>query len=85
MRANELKEILSRRPFRPIRLLITSGETVDIRHPEQAMVWGGTVAFGIGPKPDVVEHIGWYNLIHVVKVISLDAVRKRRRRKKRAI
>ena len=38
MRADELRELLDRRPFEPIRLHISSGQTVDIKHPEMAFV-----------------------------------------------
>ncbi len=82
MRADELKAILGRRPFLPVRLLITSGEHYDVRHPEQVMVWAGSVVFAIGPKLGVPEQIGYYSLIHVVKVIPLDAIRRRKRRRR---
>lgn len=38
MRAEELKALLDRRPFQPIRLQISSGEIVDVLHPEMAIV-----------------------------------------------
>ena len=38
MRPDELRQILERRPVEPIRLHITSGQTVDNNHPERAVV-----------------------------------------------
>ena len=78
MRFDDFKEILGRRPFRPVRIYITSGETVDVRHPEQLVVSRSAFAFAVGPRKDVIEEIGWYSLIHVVKIIELSALRGRR-------
>ncbi len=82
MRANDFRKFLDHRPFEPIRVLISSGQTVDIRHPEQAMVARSMFVFATGPRREVVEDFGWYNLIHVVKIVPLIALGRRRTRRK---
>ena len=82
MRFDDFKDILGRKPFRPVRIYITSGETVDIRHPEQVFVTRSAFAFAIGPRVGVIEEIGWYSLIHVVKIVPLSTVRGRRSRRR---
>ncbi len=80
MRAEELVSLLHRRPFRPMRLHITSGEHVDIRHPEMALVSRSLVAVGLAGRGMVADHFVWYNLIHVVKISPLNGNGHRRKR-----
>ncbi|MFQ5805198.1 MAG: hypothetical protein ACE5I3_01970 [Phycisphaerae bacterium] len=84
MRAEELREILDRRPFKPVRLHISGGQAVDITHPEAAIVTRSLVAVGLG-GPGVHEAVIHYNLLHIVKIEPLNrrkssATRKRRRK-----
>lgn len=82
MRAAELSELLKRRPFQPVRLHISSGERVDIRHPELALVSRSLVAVGVGQAEGVADHIVHYNLLHVVKIEPLNGTRKPGRTKR---
>lgn len=73
MRADDLIKILNSRPFQPVRLHISSGEYVDIRHPELAMVTRSVITVGIAKKPGgVLDYTIHYNLLHVVKVEPLN-------------
>jgi len=38
MRADRIKSLLRKQPFRPISLRLTDGRNIDIRHPEQVLV-----------------------------------------------
>lgn len=71
MRADELRQFLVQRPFEPIRLHVSSGEHVDILHPEMAIVAKSMVAVGVGENGGVADHIVHYNLLHVVKIEPL--------------
>ncbi len=80
MHPSELKALIDRRPFQPIRLHITGGETVDITHPDAAVVSRSLVCVGLGRLPDgVVERMNWYNLVHVVKVEPIHHTENGRR------
>lgn len=72
MRAEELRALLDRRPFKPIRLHITSGEHVDIYHPEMALVSRSLVAIALPSQKKIAELIVHYNLIHVVKIQPIN-------------
>ena len=89
MRPNELLTLLNQRPFEPMRLHISSGETVDIRHPEMAIV-GRSLVFvavaerGKPAKPgQMVDHVAHYNLLHIVKIEPLNGARPKRQKSKR--
>ena len=75
MRAEELRRLLDRRPFDPVRLHISSGQTVDIKHPELAFVTRSLVVVGVTESDDerVADYAVHYNLLHVVKIEPLNA------------
>jgi len=86
MRADDFKRLLDERPFRPLRVLITSGQYVDIVHPETAIVGRSYFAAARRPNKQGIAQGGLavYNLIHVVKIVPLTGGRKRARRKNRS-
>ena len=47
MRSEELRSHLRKRPFQPLRLVLTDGRTFEVRHPELAVVGQSTVAVGL--------------------------------------
>ncbi len=84
MRADDLRELLNQRPFEPVRLHISSGQAVDIWHPELAIVSRSLVMVGVGRgdradepgEPDrVVHHFAHYNLLHIVKIEPINGQR----------
>jgi len=85
MRADELQKLLSQRPFEPIRLHISSGQTVDIHHPELAIVSRSLVFVAVPlrgkrAKPgDVFDYVAHYNLLHIVKIEPLNGTTTRAR------
>jgi hypothetical protein len=82
MRAEELREIPDRRPFEPIRLHVSSGQTVDVTHPEAAIVTRSLVAVGLG-GPGVHEAIIHHNLPDIVKIEPLNRRQSHTPRKRR--
>jgi hypothetical protein len=71
MRADELRALLDRRPFEPIRLYTSAGQYVDIKHPEMAIVSRSLVAAGVPGDGKVADYIVHYNLLHIVKIEPL--------------
>ena len=51
MRAEELTELLRSRPFVPLRLHWTDGQTYDICHPDLVLVLRQRVDIGLQPDP----------------------------------
>ncbi len=72
MGADELREFLRATPFTPFRLHISSGQHVDVMHPEMALVARSLVAVGVVGGDGQVDHLVHYNLIHIVKIEPLD-------------
>ena len=84
MQADEMRALLDRRPFEPIRLHISSGQTVDIRHPELAFVTKSLAVVGVTESGGrVADYAVHYNLLHIVKIEPLDGSRPKRRGAKR--
>ena len=77
MRANQLKKLIDRRPFQPIRLVTSAGDKVDIRHPEMAIVSKSLVAVGVGEVRGVADYIVHYNLLHIVRIEPLNGSRSK--------
>jgi hypothetical protein len=46
MRRAELQNVLQARPFRPIRLFLTDGSTIDIPHPDLCFLLRRTAIIG---------------------------------------
>jgi hypothetical protein len=80
MSPEELRELLYRHPFEPFRLLLTTGETIDIRHPEMAIVAWSYVAVALRPRNGIAENVPWISLIHIVKASPLRRGRTKGRK-----
>jgi len=80
MRANELREMLKTEPFQPIKLGLSDGRAVTIRHPDQVLVTDRSAFVGVArierSKPMASPASGdtiakeWVlvNLLHVIAV-----------------
>ncbi len=75
MRAEEIAQLLRRRPFQPFRLHVTTGQTYDIRHPEFIIVQRQSAEVGLDPDPrtGVVDRVEYLSLLHIVRIENLDA------------
>jgi hypothetical protein len=75
MRPEELRELLKARPFVPLRIHMTDGQTFDIRHPDQVLVLRGRVDIGLGADPvtGVLDRVEHCPLLHIVRVEELQA------------
>ena len=75
MRPEELKELIRRQPFVPMRLYLTDAKTYDIRHPENIIVSRSYVHIGVDADPStgVVGRVDFVSLLHIVRVENLPA------------
>jgi len=84
MRADEFKALLDEHPFRPFRVLISSGQHVNRVHPEAALV--GRSCFAAARRPNkqgIGRCLVVYSPIHAVKITYLKRIRKVRGRSTR--
>lgn len=76
MNSDDLRNLLNERPFRPLRLHMGNGRTVDVTHPEAAIVAEEIVAVGViddeAPTPRTIRVL---SLININEVEFLPAVR----------
>jgi hypothetical protein len=75
MRAEELAQLIRRKPFQPVRLHLTTGQTCDIRHPEFIIIQRQSAEVGLDPDPNtgVVDRVEYISLLHVVRVHNIDS------------
>ena len=74
----EFKELLRRKPFIPLRIHMSDGQTYEIRHPEMVLVLRGRIDVGIGPDPNtgVLDRVEHCSLLHVVRIEELQSAPK---------
>ena len=78
MRAAVIKESLSRRPFEPFRIRLSSGDTFDVRHPENAlMVRAGVYVAAPDEKGELPETATCCSLLHVAAIEPITAGKTR--------
>ena len=85
MRASDVRQFLRREPFEPIRVGLSDGRSVLIRHPDQAVVserylFVGLTTIGMSAPlvtPESGDEIArdgfWVNLFQIVSVEPADA------------
>jgi len=62
--------MLSRRPFQPIKLTLSTGRTFDIRRPENAFLTRACILVGIDIAEDDVPDE--FKIVSLPDVISID-------------
>jgi hypothetical protein len=69
MTAETFKEILHRRPFEPFRVVMSSGESYTVMHPEMALVSARSLILAI-PEPTHPEgeRLVFCSYLHVAHV-----------------
>lgn len=74
MRPEELLRLLRHRPFTPLRLHMTDGQTYDIRHPDNVIVSRSYANIGMAPDPatGVLDRVEYCPLLHIVRVEELQ-------------
>lgn len=74
MGAEELRALLRRRPFVPLRLHLTDGTTCDIRHPEMALLTRTTVELGFEDQPGsgIADSLEFVSLAYIVRAEFTD-------------
>lgn len=68
------RELLSHRPFRPFRLVMSSGQTYEVRHPEMAFLTRTDLLVGVGETEDgVPAEFRICSLLHVATIEPMSA------------
>jgi len=77
MTIENIKTFLEKQPFLPFQVVMSSGETYDITHPEAAILTRGglVVAFKTSPG-DLPDQVAICSLMHITAVKSLSLARQ---------
>jgi hypothetical protein len=68
-----LRDALTRRPFEPFRIVLSSGNFYEVRHPENALLLRGGVYVAQHDNGDLPERAFYCPLLHVAAVETLAA------------
>lgn len=72
MTVQTFRELLSQRPFKPFRLVMSSGSSYDVRHPEMALLTKTSMLVGVDIAEDgVPAEFKICSLLHVTAVEPL--------------
>ena len=72
MTIQTFKEILARRPFKPFRLIMSSGERYEVRHPEMALLTRSDMLVGVSVQDGIPAEFKICSLLHVTTVEPIE-------------
>lgn len=68
------RDLLKHQPFQPFRIVMSSGQSYEVRHPEMALLTRTDLLVGIGETEDEVpDRFKICSLLHVTAVEPLGA------------
>jgi len=74
MSATIIKETLTRRPFEPFRIRLSSGDAYEVRHSENALlVKSGVYVSTPDDRGELPEAAAWCSFLHVAAIEPLPA------------
>jgi hypothetical protein len=69
MTVQTFRELLAQRPFRPFRIVMSSGQAFEVRHPEMALLTRTAMLIGTGEEDEgVPAEFRICSLLHVTAV-----------------
>jgi hypothetical protein len=73
MTVQTFRELLARRPFQPVRLILSSGQAYEIRHPEMALLTRTDILIGTDLADDgVPAQFKICSLLHVTAIEPIE-------------
>ena len=72
MTVQTFRELLAQRPFRPFRLIMSSGQAYAVRHPEMALLTRSDMLVGVDEADDgVPAEFRICSLLHITAIEPL--------------
>lgn len=72
MTVQTFRDLLAERPFRPFRLVMSSGQQYEVRHPEMALLTRTSILVGVDQAEDgIPAEFKICSLLHVTAVEPL--------------
>ena len=73
MTLQTFRELLSQQPFKPFRIVMSSGQTYEVRHPEMALLTRTDMLVGVGDTDEgVPAEFKICSLLHITAVEPLS-------------
>jgi hypothetical protein len=72
MTVQTFREMLTRRPFQPVKLTLSSGQSFEIRHPEMALLTRTSILIGIDLAEDGVP--AEFKIVSLLQVASMEPI-----------
>ena len=74
MTVQTFRQLLAQRPFQPFRLVMSSGQTYEVRHPENAFLTRSDILVGVDDTDDgVPADFRICSLLHVTAIEPLGS------------
>lgn len=74
MTLQTFRDLLKEQPFKPFRLVMSSGQTYEVKHPEMAWLTKTDILVGLDEADDgVPNRFKICSLLHVTAIEPLDA------------
>ena len=78
MTADTFREILRRRPFDPFRVVMSSGESYNVMHPEMALVTARSLILALSdPTAPEGERLAFCSYLHIAHIETLRPAERR--------
>jgi hypothetical protein len=75
MTGETVRKLLAARPFKPFRIVMSSGDAHEVRHPEMALVTNGDILVAVDEEDDgIPADFQICALLHVTAVEPFRAV-----------
>jgi hypothetical protein len=69
MTTGDFRKLMNDQPFKPFALVMSSGERVEVRHPENAMMTRTSIHISeLTPTGRLSDDYHQYSLLHVTKI-----------------
>ena len=72
MTIQTFRELLAQRPFRPSRLVMSSGQSYEVRHPEMSMLTRTDMLVGVGDTHEGVP--AEFRICSVLRVATVEPI-----------
>ncbi|MBL9165399.1 MAG: hypothetical protein JNL18_21910 [Planctomycetaceae bacterium] len=77
MTVQTFRDLLAERPFKPCRLVLSSGQSYEVRHPEMALLTKTDILVGTDAEPDgVPARFKICSMLYVTAVEPLETASK---------
>ena len=80
MAVQDFKDLLTQRPFEPFRVVMSSGEQYEVRHPEMTWLTRSTLYIGTGRMDGgVPDEARMCSLLHVANIEPANGKYRKRK------